>query len=249
MKNQPKLLLRCKARKPPFAALEQCTEVKSVTLSEGCNQFFRITHLRSAFCSHCCYLQDGTIGDDLVVKPMSSAVRSHIDKSFANEYKSQPFSEEFLLEDQDFVLERRRTTDTDDYEFLDETDDIDDEDVMMQRAPRRQRIQRRPIQRRQKRDAINANYHVVFKRKDGNLQHSSDYGKTQMGSKVEILVVHVQMTHLKVLFKDESSRNSMDLSHDVGPLFREFSHVKTVLRDKSSQICTRILVQCHYHTK
>ena len=84
-------------------------------------------------------------------------------------YKSQPFAEDFLLEDEDFVLEKRKTTENDDYEFLDETDEIQDEDLI-NRLPRRNSY-------RQKREAINANFHVVYKRKDDFLQHSSDYGK------------------------------------------------------------------------
>ena len=72
------------------------------------------------------YLQDGTIGDDLVVKPISAEVRSHISQD-STEYKSQqreqeqqqrPFAEEFLYEDLDFGLEKRRTSETDDYAFL-----------------------------------------------------------------------------------------------------------------------------------
>ena len=35
--------------------------------------------------------QDGTIGDDLVVKPISAKVRSHIQEDSA-QYKSQPFA-------------------------------------------------------------------------------------------------------------------------------------------------------------
>ena len=37
------------------------------------------------------YLKDGTIGDDLVVKPISAKVRSHIQEDSA-QYKSQPFA-------------------------------------------------------------------------------------------------------------------------------------------------------------
>ena len=110
-------------------------------------------------------LQDGTIGDDLVVKPISAQVRSHIDKSYP-EYKSRPFSQKFLYENQDFVLEKRRTTENDDYEFLDEFESLDDDDVI----------------RRQKRNSelekdLVSNFHVVFKRKDNHLTHPSDYGK------------------------------------------------------------------------
>ena len=37
------------------------------------------------------YFKDGTIGDDLVVKPISAKVRSHIQEDSA-QYKSQPFA-------------------------------------------------------------------------------------------------------------------------------------------------------------
>ena len=78
------------------------------------------------------------------------------------------------------MLEKRKTTENDDYEFLDETDDLNDEDVMVSDPNlQRQRLPQRPrLRLRQKREAINANYHVVFKRKD-KLEHSSDYGNFQ----------------------------------------------------------------------
>ena len=112
--------------------------------------------------------QDGTIGDDLVVKPISAQVRSHIDTSYP-QYKSRPFSPPFLYENQDFVLEKRRTTENDDYEFLDEFESLDDDDVM--RNPRRQK--------RSQQDLV-SNFHVVFKRKDSHLSHPSDYGKFKL---------------------------------------------------------------------
>ena len=131
----------------------------------------------------------------MVVKPISSAVRRHIDKSYS-QYKSRPFAEDFLHEGSDFlhegsdfVTEKRRTTENDDYEFLDENEIIEDEEVMSRNDDfrdlsrkksqfssryRRRQQQRRP--RRQKRD-VNSEYHVIFKRSDDNLKHSSDYGK------------------------------------------------------------------------
>ena len=118
--------------------------------------------------------QDGTIGDELVVKPISAAVRSHIHDTSYSEYKSQPFAEDFLYEDQDFVLEKRRTTDTDDYIFLDENEAIEDEDVMMPPNSNSQ-FARRP-RRRHKRDIV-SNFHVIFKRKSSQFNHPADYGK------------------------------------------------------------------------
>jgi len=118
-------------------------------------------------------LMDGTIGDDLVVKPISAQVRSHIDTSYP-QYKSQPFSQEFLYENQDFVLEKRRTTENDDYEFLDEFESLDDDDVM------RSSNQRRRRQKRSQSDLV-SNFHVVFQRKDNFLNsHSHDYGIMEM---------------------------------------------------------------------
>ena len=40
-------------------------------------------------------------------------------------------AEEFLFENFDFSLEKRRTSETDDYAFLDENEDIEDEDVFV----------------------------------------------------------------------------------------------------------------------
>ena len=99
-----------------------------------------------------------------MVKPISAQVRSHIDKSYP-EYKSRPFSQSFLYENQDFVLEKRRTTENDDYEFLDEFESLDDDDVI-----------RRQKRNSEKQDLV-SNFHVVFQRKDNHLTHPSDYGK------------------------------------------------------------------------
>ena len=105
-----------------------------------------------------------------MVKPISAQVRSHIDTSYP-QYKSRPFSQQFLYENQDFVLEKRRTTENDDYEFLDEFESLDDDDVMTsnQRQPKRR-------QKRSQTDLV-SNFHVVFQRKDNHLRHSIDYGK------------------------------------------------------------------------
>lgn len=100
-------------------------------------------------------LMDGTIGDDLVVKPISAEVRAKVSSSHNN-------LERVLYEDVDFALEKRRTTEDDDYAFLDENEAIEDEDVMRPR-------------RRSRRD-INSEFHVVFKRKD-NFDQGGDYRK------------------------------------------------------------------------
>ena len=110
-----------------------------------------------------------------MVKPISAQVRSHIDTSYP-QYKSQPFSQEFLYENQDFVLEKRRTTENDDYEFLDEFESLDDDDVM------RSSNQRRRRQKRSQSDLV-SNFHVVFQRKDNHLNsHPSDYGKQKLSN-------------------------------------------------------------------
>ena len=69
------------------------------------------------------------------------------------------------------MLEKRRTTENDDYEFLDEFESLDDDDVM------RSSNQRRRRQKRSQSDLV-SNFHVVFQRKDNFLNsHSHDYGK------------------------------------------------------------------------
>ena len=79
------------------------------------------------------------------------------------------FAEEFLYEDFDFALEKRRTTDTDDYAFLDENENIEDEDVF---PKSRQKRSKKAIDDS---DQIRSDYHVVYKRKDQNVDHISDY--------------------------------------------------------------------------
>ena len=119
-----------------------------------------------------------------MVKPISAQVRSHIDTSYP-QYKSQPFSQEFLYENQDFVLEKRRTTENDDYEFLDEFESLDDDDVM------RSSNQRRRRQKRSQSDLV-SNFHVVFQRKDNHLNsHPSDYGKQKLSNTVQTQCVKI----------------------------------------------------------
>lgn len=115
--------------------------------------------------------QDGTIGDDLVVKPLPSKIRSQIvDGSIdvSVDQEGQPSTlRDFGFEDDDFHdAFIRHTNETDDYEFLDE----DDTDVPVKSS---NRISSR---RRSKRE-IRSEFHVVFKRKDSQTDHSSDYRK------------------------------------------------------------------------
>ena len=78
------------------------------------------------------------------------------------------FPEEFLYEDFDFALEKRRTTDTDDYAFLDENENIEDEDVFPKSRQKRSKNDDDEL------DPIRSDFHVVYRRKD-NMDHISDY--------------------------------------------------------------------------
>ena len=87
------------------------------------------------------------------------------------------------------MYERRRTNETDDYEFLDEDEDLEDDDVMGVTSPNTVSARRKAVRawrRRGKRDtevveakvdpeSIRSEFHVVFRRKDSHLQHDSDY--------------------------------------------------------------------------
>ena len=127
-------------------------------------------------------VQDGTIGDDLVVKPLPSRIRTQIaegnldtSESVATATYANPFDfdEEIFVE-----TETRHTNETDDYEFLDEDDKFNDPDVRVGNfngIRRRSRNQNR--NRKRNRREIRSEFHVVFKRKDSNLVHDSDYRK------------------------------------------------------------------------
>ena len=81
-------------------------------------------------------LQDGTIGDDLVVKPISAEVRRLLAQK---SYRDQIAAEESSLIE-DFLRAKIATANEesehlkelhDDYAFLDEDEDLEDEDVMV----------------------------------------------------------------------------------------------------------------------
>jgi hypothetical protein len=106
-----------------------------------------------------------------VVKPISADVRRRIFTS-SPQLKSHPFAEDYLYEDINVQLEQHRHTNaSDDYTFLDEDESIEDEDVMV-RSPNSQFS-------RHKRD-IRSDFHVVYKRKDSHLEHTSDYSMLQL---------------------------------------------------------------------
>ena len=94
--------------------------------------------------------------------------------------RSKPFAEDYLYYDDNVDVEtiKRHTNETDDYAFLDEDENMEDEDVMVPSPNalsgggyRRRTSNPRS---RQKRD-IRSEFHVVFKRKDSQLDHVSDY--------------------------------------------------------------------------
>ena len=116
--------------------------------------------------------QDGTIGEDLVVKPLPSKIRSKIsDGTLEVEEPMTSASYDSPFEySQDFYSdgEERHTNETDDYEFLDEDDKQVDVDVKVPSLNN--------VRRRGKRE-IRSDFHVVYKRKDTNYDHASDYRK------------------------------------------------------------------------
>ncbi len=107
-----------------------------------------------------------------MVKPLPSKIRSKIvDGSIdvSQDQDGQPSNlKDFGFEDGDFQDDLiRHTNETDDYEFLDE-DDVDVPAKSSNRLGGRRRSKRE----------IHSEFHVVFKRKDSQTDHSSDYRKT-----------------------------------------------------------------------
>ena len=78
-------------------------------------------------------LQDGTIGDDLVVKPLPSQIRSQISEGvleYSEPVAAASYDEPFEVREDFFDGDdTRHTNETDDYEFLDEEDKLVDKDV------------------------------------------------------------------------------------------------------------------------
>ena len=129
-------------------------------------------------------VQDGTIGDDLVVKPLPSRIRTQIAEGnldTAESFATATYANPFDVEEEIFVeTETRHTNETDDYEFLDEDDKFNDPDVVggnFNGLRRRSRNQNRNRNRKRNRREVRSDFHVVFKRKDSNLVHDSDYRK------------------------------------------------------------------------
>ena len=80
------------------------------------------------------YIQDGTIGDDLVVKPLPAALRSKLHQQNINVMSlTDNDFDDIDSSDSLFVSSHnhRRTNENDDYAFLDEDilEDEDDDDV------------------------------------------------------------------------------------------------------------------------
>lgn len=118
------------------------------------------------------------------MKPLPASIRSQLsEQNFGSKDDTirSELSEEPLADDPEAeVVQRRETDDSDDYEFLDEEENLEDDDVMVGNPnsagatfSSRQPLKRHP---RQKRD-IQAEFHVVFRRKDSHLDHQSDYSK------------------------------------------------------------------------
>ena len=128
--------------------------------------------------------QDGTIGDDLVVKPAPPSVRDY----FQDNDNQKPFSDsKYHWTNQDIHTDRNISHwsyDLDeaekelpvDYAFLDEDDEVDYNSVdgYNLRSMRR---------RRKRRDAecescVKTGAHIVYRRRDVSDDHESDYSKS-----------------------------------------------------------------------
>ena len=145
------------------------------------------------------YFQDGTIGDDLVVKPLSAATRRLLSRPSPQDQVPSPSEPrpsyprdrsllaEYVRQRQsrnDFRYRKSRTDIDDDYAFLDEDEDLEDEDVMVGNgnsvhARWNGRMKREAEEEEDEDDFedadIRPDLHVIFKRKDATLNHNSDY--------------------------------------------------------------------------
>ena len=78
-------------------------------------------------------LQDGTIGDDLVVNTLTSQIRSQISEGvleYSEPVAEASYDDPFEVREDFFDGDdTRHTNETDDYEFLDEEDKLVDKDV------------------------------------------------------------------------------------------------------------------------
>ncbi|CAB4064816.1 unnamed protein product [Lepeophtheirus salmonis] len=113
------------------------------------------------------FLMDGMISEDLVVKPITPDMRDRL--SIPRSPRFLPFPEEEDETEEEIRSPRVISSNRllhDDYAFLDEDEDIEDEDVMVQRNKRSSE---------ENEIRFNSGYHIIFKRKNVGEDHSSDY--------------------------------------------------------------------------
>jgi len=163
-------------------------------------------------------LQDGTIGDDLVVKPLSAETRRiFADGSFNggkdtiapteekndNEGSGRSLLARYLADND--VGTKRYTNENDDYAFLDEDEDLADDVVMVDEI----QSPSTPVDRRWKRNAdkeaneeekeeqeeyeFRSDLHVIFRRKDAHVNHESDYRKCYLPQHLNIRFLTILM--------------------------------------------------------
>jgi hypothetical protein len=110
-----------------------------------------------------------------VVKPLPAHIRTQISEGHLDvgeSVVSPSYASPFDYSDDFFSGSRpRHTNETDDYEFLDEDDTFVDADVKVGGA--------NGVRRRGRRE-IRSDFHVVFRRKDSNLDHASDYRESAL---------------------------------------------------------------------
>jgi hypothetical protein len=123
-------------------------------------------------------LQDGTIGDELVIKPISRATRkklsSHSEESM-NAHLGYSLLEDFIKNEH--VERKWRTDENDDYAFLDEDENLEDEDVMVDYQNYVNSPWNKAARGKRSASEIKSDLHVIYKRKDATLRHNSDYRK------------------------------------------------------------------------
>lgn len=133
-------------------------------------------------------LMDGTLGDDLVVRPLPAKLRQRL-KTIPDPrlHQAPGLMEDYIQaanerpdesENDDVVNGYYDRELHDDYAFLDEDEDLEDEDIMFRSPNGLPSWQSRRNKRGASDDGdfIDADLHVVYKRKD-SVEHFSDYRK------------------------------------------------------------------------
>jgi hypothetical protein len=118
------------------------------------------------------YVLDGTIGDDLVIKPAPTNLKQLMkDEQLTGSTPPSHWSTDWDEGGEELEEEEEPELPVD-YAFLDEEDDISGGN----------RVDRNPTLRRRKREAeeIHTGLHIVYKRKD-NSKHSGDYESMEFG--------------------------------------------------------------------